>query len=576
MKTHLLRNGASFIVTAFLALALLAGCAAPAAPVQSTQPTGSEQPTQAEAAPTEAPAPTEQPAAAEPTAAESTAPAGDAANTLVYATNISDLITLDPAQMYAWTGILTVNNLYQGLVKFEGTDYSELKPALAERWEVAEGDAGWDLTFTLKEGSTFASGNPVTAADVVYSYQRVVTLKKGPAFLFTDIAGLTEASFQAPDEKTVVISLPKTFSPQVFLSILTFTVGSVVDSKEVQAHETAGDLGAAWLLDHSAGSGPYTLDHWTPETEILLTANPNYSGDAPAIPNVLIQHVLESTNQQFGLEKGDIDIARNLSPEQIAALQGVDGVTTAKGNSQLLVYIGLNQTVPELADPKVREALRWAVDYDGIIAGLLSGNAIKVQTLIPQGLLGFNEDAPFQQDVEKAKALLAEAGYADGFTLELLAPTGSAPGGAAWADIAAKLQSDFAQVGVTVNIQQTPYSELYATYRAQTHQLIMVEWGPDYSDPDGNVNPFANFSASSIASRNGWDDAEISQKAQEAALLADQAEREAAYKEITEYVLHNGPYIILYQPTEQFGLRANLQGFAWKPSGWVDFALISK
>ena len=561
------------IVFSLLAVALLAGCAAPATPVQPTQPA----PAEATAAPTETTAATTVATASTATTApQLPAQDGTAADTLVYATNISDLITLDPAQMYAWTGILTVNNLYQGLVRFEGADYSAVKPALAEKWEVKETADGWDLTFTLKDGSKFASGNPVTAEDVVYSYQRVVTLKKGPSFLFTDIAGLTEQSFKAADPKTVVISLPKTFSPQVFLSILTFTVGSVVDSKEVKSHEASGDLGSAWLMDHSAGSGPYVLDHWTKETEILLKANPNYTGTKPVIPNVLIQHVLESTNQQFGLEKGDIDIARNLSPEQIAALQGKPDVTTAKGNSQLLVYIGMNQTVKELADPKVREALRWAVDYDGIIAGLLSGNALKVQTLIPQGLMGYNADAPFQQDVEKAKSLLKEAGYEKGFTLELLAPTGSAPGGAAWADIAAKLQADFGQVGVTITIQQSPYSELYATYRAQTHQLIIVEWGPDYSDPDANVSPFSNAAAKSIASRNGWDDAEIGKKAQAAALISDPAQREAAYQEITEYVLHNGPYVVLYQPTEQFGLRANLKGFEWKPSGWVDFAAISK
>jgi peptide/nickel transport system substrate-binding protein len=571
MKINHFRSIGKLLIYTLIVIALLAGCAAPTQTAQPTQPAAAEQPT------TALPAAAAQPTQAEPAAATAPAqPAAGKSDTLVYATNISDLSTLDPAQMYAWTGILTVNNIYQGLVKFEGTDYSAVKPALAEKWDIKETADGWDLTFTLRGDGKFASGNPVTADDVVYSYQRVVTLKKGPSFLFTDIAGLTEKSFKAADPKTVVISLPKTFSPQVFLSILTFTVGSVVDSKEVKSHEANGDLGSGWLLDHSAGSGAYVLDHWAKETEILLKANPNYTGTKPSIPNVLIQHVLESTNQQFGLEKGDIDIARNLSPEQIAALQGKPDVTTAKGNSQLLVYIGMNQKVKELSNPKVREALRWAVDYDGIITGLLSGNAIKVQTLVPQGLLGYNADVPFQQDVEKAKALLKEAGYEKGLSLELLTPTGSAPGGAAWADIAAKLQADFAQVGVTINIKQTPYSELYATYRAQTHQLIMVEWGPDYSDPDANVSPFANAEAKSIASRNGWNDAEIGKKAHDAALIADPAQREAAYKEVTEYVLHNGPYVVLYQPTEQFGLRTNLKGFEWKPSGWVDFAAISK
>jgi peptide/nickel transport system substrate-binding protein len=236
----------------------------------------------------------------------------------------------------------------------------------------------------------------------------------------------------------------------------------------------------------------------------------------------------------------------------------------------------LNQTVPELANPKVGEALRTAVDYDGIISGLLSGNALKVQTLIPDGLLGYNSDAPFQKDVEKAKALLKEAGYEKGFSLELTIPEGSAPGGAAWSDIAAKLQADYAEIGVTLTIKQIPYSELYAAYRAGTFQLIAVEWGPDYEDPDGNITPFVDASAKSIGSRLGWDDKAIAEKARAASLLADPAERAAAYKDITEYVLHDGPYVVLYQPTELFGLRDNIKGFEWKPAGWVDFSVISK
>jgi peptide/nickel transport system substrate-binding protein len=242
----------------------------------------------------------------------------------------------------------------------------------------------------------------------------------------------------------------------------------------------------------------------------------------------------------------------------------------------LLVYVGLNQKVKELSNPKVAEALRTAVDYDGIIGGLLNGNVLKVQTLIPNGLLGYNSDAPFQKDVEKAKALLKEAGYESGLSLELTAPTGNAPGGAAWSDIAAKLQADFAEIGVTLTIKQIPYSELYSAYRAGTFQLIAVEWGPDYEDPDGNILPFVDAAANSIGARNGWDDKAIAEKARAASLIADPAARAAAYKDITDYVLHNGPYIVLYQPTEQFGLRDNIKGFEWKAAGWVDFSVISK
>jgi peptide/nickel transport system substrate-binding protein len=544
------------LVTVVLVLSVLAACAPVAAP------------TAAQSAATSAPA------TAAPAAPATVAAPGGAANTLVFATNMSDLITLDPATMYAWTGILIVHNLYQTLVQYEGTDLSVIKPGLAEKWDIKDAGDHWEVTFNLRSGAKFASGNGITADDVVYSFQRVIALKQGPSYLFASNIGLTKDSFKAVDPQTVVITLPKTASPQVFLSILTFTVGSIVDSKEVRAHEANGDMGNGWLLDHSAGSGPYTIDHWTKEVEVLLKTNPNYGATQPAVANVLVRHVLESTNQQFGLERGDIDIARSLSPDQIAALQGKPGVTTTTGDSMLLVYIGMNQSVAALADKNVREALRTAIDYDGLVNDLLKGNAKKVQTLVPQGLMGYNPDAPFQADPQKAKSLLQQAGQGN-LTLELLCPTGTAPGGAAWADIAAKLQSDFANAGITINIKQTQYSTLYDTYRANKHQLIMVEWGPDFPDPDANVGPFTEFDINSIATRQGWKDA-IGDKAKAAALLLDLTQREAAYKDITDYVLHNGPYAVLYQPTEVFGLRSNVKGFAWKANGWVDFAALTK
>jgi len=270
---------------------------------------------------------------------------GGAASTLVYYADVSDLISLDPAVAYEFSGVLLVHNVYDTLVKFEGSDLSNLKPSLATSWDPKDAGSTWDITFKLKSGVKFASGNALTADDVVYSLQRVIKLNKSPAFLFTDIAGLKETSIKATDASTVVVSMPKTSSPQGFLSILTFTVAGIVDSKEVKSHETGGDSGSAWLLDHSAGSGPYSIDHWTKQSEVLLKANTNYGGTKPALSSVLVKHVPESTNQQFALEKGDADVARNLGPQQIAALQGKAGVTTTTGNSLVLVYVGMNATV---------------------------------------------------------------------------------------------------------------------------------------------------------------------------------------------------------------------------------------
>ena len=501
--------------------------------------------------------------------------AGGAASTLVIDRDTSDLISLDPAVLYEFSAVFATHNVYETLVRFEGTDLSTIKPGLATSWDIKDTGATNDITFKLKSGQKFASGNPVTADDVVYSVQRAIKLNKSPAFLYTDIAGLKADSIKATDATTVVISLPKTASASAFLTILTFTIGGVVDSKDVKAKETGGDSGSAYLLDHSAGSGPFMVDHWTKNSEVLLKANPNFGGTKPSLSGVLFKHVPEPTNQQFALEKGDIDIANDLGPEQIAALQGKSGVTTTAADSLLLVYVGMNAMVKPLDNVNVREALRTAVDYDGIVKDLLKGNVKKVQGIVPKGLAGFNESTPFQADVNKAKALLQQAGQT-AVTLDFLVPAGQAPGGAAWSDIAAKLKSDWAKIGVTVNIKQTTTADLLGTYRAQKGQLVMINWGPDYPDPDANVGPFTDYKAKSIGWRNGWDDPTIAQKGRDAALITDPTKRAAAYKEITDYVLHNGPYVVLYQPSQLFGFRSNVKGFNWSAIGWAELASVTK
>src|SRR5919108_1334096 len=545
-----------------LALVILTACA-PAVPTAAPEEPGA---TEAPAEATEAPA-TEAPAEAATEAPISVE------NTLVIDGNIDDLITLDPAVVYEYSGILITHNVYQTLVTFEGSDLQTIKPSLADSWETTDAGDHWELTFKLHPDNTFASGNPITAEDVVYSFNRVIAINGSPAFLFTDVAGLTAESVTAVDPETVQINLPKTASPGAFLAVLTNTVASVVDSKEVKANETGDDHGSTWLLDHSAGSGAYLIDHWTKEVEVLLTANPNFGGDKPALSSVLVRHVPESANQLTELQRGDADIALNLTAEQLATLGG--DATSVKGSDLRLFYVGMNVTVPPLDKVEVREAMRMAIDYDGIVNELLSGNAQKVQTIIPSPMFGFNSDAPFQQDVEGAQALLEQAGVSD-VSLEMLIPQGAAPGGVQWSDLAAKLQSDWAQIGVNVEIKQVTFAELLDAYRAQGAQLALLYWGPDFADPDTNVTPFTNYDAKSIAWRNSWNDPDIAAKAKEAALMTDPAEREAAYKEITDYVLHNGPYAVLYQPAALFGVRNTVSGFEWNPMGFTDFWKIVK
>lgn len=496
--------------------------------------------------------------------------------TLIFAADLTDMITLDPAVAYEFGGLLPAGNIYETLISFNPGEPGKLVPVLAQAWDVADDGDMWKLTFNLNPNAKFASGNPVTAQDVAFSWGRVLDINKSPAFLLSDVCQIAKENVTAADAATLELRLPKTVSPQVCLAVLTFTTAAVVEQAAVEPNMGA-DMGESWLNDNSAGSGPYVLDTWDRSVSVTLNADPNYwGGTVPAMKRVILQNTPELANLQAAIETGDADIVQDLGSEQAAALEGNPDVGLQKVLSTILVYVGMNALEPPLDNPNVREAIRYAINYDDIIT-LLGGNAELVQEIIPIGFLGHQGGNPFTQDIDKAKELLASTTITD-TEIDFLVPTGPAPGGIEWATVAAKIQADVAQIGLTLNIQQLQQSELLNIYRAQDGQMVMINWGPDFPDPDGNATPFANYEARSLAFRNDWNDPKAIELSKAAAIELDSDKRAQLYAELTEYVLHNGPYVMLYQPTRVYGVRNNIQGFIYDPNDTptVSFWLISK
>ncbi len=521
----------------------------------------------------------EAPAAEAPAAEAPAAPSDEITreNTLVYAADATDLITLDPAVAYEFGGVQVSGNVYETLVSFTPGGAGELIPVLAETWDVAEDGDMWKLTFKLNPAAKFASGNPVTAEDFVFSWGRAIDINKSPAFLLTEVCGMAKENMTAVDAATLELKIPNSVSPTVCLSVLTFSTAAVVEKALVEPN-MGSDMGESWLNDNSAGSGPYVLNRWERSVSVTLDANLNYwGGTVPAMKRVIIQNTPELANLQAAIETGDADIVQELGSEQAAALEGNPDVTLIRGLTTVLAYVGLNATEPPLDNPDVREAIRYAVNYDDIIT-LLGGNGELVQEILPIGFAGHTGSNPFTQDVDKAKELLAAAGVAEGTEIDFLVPTGTGPGGIEWATLAAKIQADLDAVGLKANIQQLQQSELLNIYRAQDGQMVFMNWSPDFPDPDGNATPFANFEANSLAFRNEWNDPKAIAMTRAAAVELDPAKRVTLYGELVEYVLHNGPYVMLYQPTRVFGLRNNVTGFIYDPNDTpnVSYWLISK
>jgi peptide/nickel transport system substrate-binding protein len=551
---------------------LLAACGGSAPAAAPTSAPAAEAPTAAPAAeaatsapaaeaPTAAPAAEAPTAAAEPTAAAPAVelPEVSREDTLIFAADLTDQISMDPAVAYEFGGIQVVGSIYQTLVTILPGDPA-VKPSLAKSWELKDGADGTVITFKLDEKAKFASGAAVTADDVVYSWGRIVDLNKSPAFLFTDF-GVSKDSFKALDPQTVELTLPKSTSPQVFMTVVANSVAGVLEKKILE--ENAGsDMGSTWLNDHSAGSGPYTLAAWERSTQTVLDVNPNFWGTAPALKRVIMRNVSEQANLQSAIETGDADIVQDLGLEQAKALEGNADVQLIKVNNTQLEYLGMNAKIAPFDNADVREAVRYAINYDDITT-LLNGNGKVVQEVIPEGFLGHTGETPFKQDIAKAKELLAKAGVAEGTEVTLTVGSGIATGGIENSTLAAKLQSDIEKIGLKVNIQQIQSSELLNIYRAQKAQFVLLSWGPDYPDPHTNANPFTNYEAKSIAWRNGFESPEIAKLALDASLAPDTTARAALYKQMTERLFHEGPYAVLYQPTRTYAIRSNIKGFVY-------------
>ncbi len=337
-------------------------------------------------------------------------------DTLVVTWAIDDIITMDPGEAFEISAGEVMGNTYDRLLRYDVNDPSKLVADIAQSWSVSPDDKTY--TFTLKPGLKFASGNPLTAEDVAYSLQRAVILDKTPAFILTQF-GFSKDNvrdkIRVVDPLTVVLLIDKPYAPTFVLNCLTANVAAILDKKLVQANEKNGDWGYGWLKTNYAGSGAMKLREWRANEIVALERNDNYWGPKSKMARVIYRHVKEAASQRLLLEKGDADIARNLSPGDLAAMASNKDIKTTATPKGTVYYIGLNQKNPNLAKPEVREALKWLMDYNAIGNTLIKNIGIVHQNFLPVGLLGASTDNPYKLDVDKAKELLKKAGLEKGF-----------------------------------------------------------------------------------------------------------------------------------------------------------------
>lgn len=275
------------------------------------------------------------------------------ADVLVVAQNIDDIVAIDPAQAYEFSSGELVTNMYDRLVQYEPEDLETLAGGLASEWTVDP--EGKTITFTLRDGVAFHSGNPLRPEDVLFSFRRVVALEKAPAFILTQL-GWTADNIEEMvtlGDNTVTIKYEGDFSPNFVLNVLASRPASIVDEATVMENEVDGDFGNAWLNTNSAGTGPFKLRVYRPAELATLDANPDYFKGAPKVGSVIIRHVAEAATQQLLLESGDVDMAKNLTPDQIASLEGKDNVEIETYPQAAVHWFSFNQKVEALTNEAV-------------------------------------------------------------------------------------------------------------------------------------------------------------------------------------------------------------------------------
>jgi peptide/nickel transport system substrate-binding protein len=476
----------------------------------------------------------------------------------------------DPAKMYEINPAAGFQVTYECLYHIpDGYEIGNIEPLLAEALPEVSED-GLTATVKLKPGVKFHnSGNEMTADDWVWSWNRLRNIKGNPSFLVTDFL----ESFSAVDPTTLEIKL---LSPNAALAaILTSLPFSVTDSTVAQENGGVAEEGADqsdtltdWLNEgNSIGTGPYRLVQWDIAGEIILESNAEYWGDAAGFDQIIFRNVADSSTQLQLLETGEADMAFAADPDKLQQVLDNPGLQLLEAPSLAHEYLAMHTQEDvggPLAKKEARQAIAHAIDYSGIIDGLLAGRANRPATIVPLGLLGAEDVQPkaFPTDLAKANELWAASG--NGPT-ELTLTYGAGqfcPGGLSRDILAAKLQEDIQQIeGVTVTLTPMDPTQRLQEYREGKLQFTMSDWSPDYADVHTYVDPFGRTDGAA-ARRVGYSNPEVDTLLDQGIAQLDPEARLGDYVAIQEILIDDCAFVVEFQPNYLVPASAAVSGAA--------------
>ena len=499
------------------------------------------------------------------------APADDTASYLQIA-ETEDADTIDPQVTtdYYTVGMNIFNRLVEVQANGDGT--SQIVPSLATSWEIS--DDGLTYTFTLQEGVKYSNGADFTASDVYYSIKRMMTYDKARnRDIYDMIVGAqdvadgnaTEISgVEVIDDTHVAITLNAPYA--AFLACLTTPGASMYDEETTEAAGEAFGIDPAVTI----GTGPFIFDSWELNAQMVLKANPDCWSGAPACNGVIIKIVPDEATQRMMFESGELDLLDlDNAPSQmeyfLSQPQYEDQITS--GQRVGISYIGLNENYEPLSHVEVRQALQRAVNRQAILDALFSGQGMLENGIFPHGLIGFNPDLPeIPYDVDAAKKLLADAGYADGFDLEFCY---SSDAGQTTRDLAAIVKDQWGQIGVNVTLREIDDGSYLEMRAAGELQCYTATWSADFNDPDNFIYTFFGTVDNSVYRGFNYMDEDKIARVAGARAIVDEAERVAEYQALEKEIFQDdAAWVPLYSKQHLYVVNPRVTGFTVSWNGW--------